>query len=298
MRSGKRVTRFFAALLALCMLPVGSALADPATPSATVTDVTINGTVGTQLVTQTVTITLQGDVAFRIGGSLPRITNAPEGIVQTVVASDGSRKMTISLMGTPLQTTSAPLSIVIPADAVSTNASITVTTNPNAKWSITGRLGTATPIGLVFNTSPLTKPPAAKETVSYVVNASKLNLRTAPTTKENNIIAQLKKGDKVEVIAIEKGWAEVDYADGLRYAAAKYLTPVNVDGTSTNAVGISTMTVTCRTLNIRAGAGTTYSKLGVLTRGDTVTVLEVSNGWAKIDLGNGKIGYVSTRYLA
>lgn len=47
-------------------------------------------------------------------------------------------------------------------------------------------------------------------------------------------------------------------------------------------------------LNVRSGAGTSYSIVGGLSKGTKVTVYEMSNGWARI--GNGQ--WVSAQYLA
>lgn len=50
-------------------------------------------------------------------------------------------------------------------------------------------------------------------------------------------------------------------------------------------------------LNVRSGAGTDYSRLGVLYAGNSVTVLEEANGWYKISYQDG-VGYVSTEYIS
>lgn len=55
--------------------------------------------------------------------------------------------------------------------------------------------------------------------------------------------------------------------------------------------------VTCRTLNVRAGAGTSYKIVGKLSRNTKVAVLETANGWSKISF-NGGTAYVSDKYLA
>ncbi|MGN1248686.1 MAG: SH3 domain-containing protein [Candidatus Spyradocola sp.] len=53
------------------------------------------------------------------------------------------------------------------------------------------------------------------------------------------------------------------------------------------------MYVTCRTLNVRSGAGTSYSKVGTLSRNAAVEVESVSGGWAKLTNGT----YVCYKYL-
>ena len=54
--------------------------------------------------------------------------------------------------------------------------------------------------------------------------------------------------------------------------------------------------VTCRTLNVRAGAGTNFEILGTLSRGTEVEILDVLNGWYKIEYLGGE-AYVSAAYI-
>ena len=51
-------------------------------------------------------------------------------------------------------------------------------------------------------------------------------------------------------------------------------------------------------LNVRSGMGTEYSKIGSVSYGEIVEVLDDSNaGWAKIKTSSGLEGYVSKDYL-
>ena len=50
-------------------------------------------------------------------------------------------------------------------------------------------------------------------------------------------------------------------------------------------------------LNLRKGAGTSYSVIKTLSKGTAVTVHSSNNGWSKISV-NGVEGYVSTSYLS
>lgn len=51
-----------------------------------------------------------------------------------------------------------------------------------------------------------------------------------------------------------------------------------------------------KALNVRSGAGTTYSVIGSLKNGQEVQVYEVKNGWCKIKYNNSH-GYVSSDYV-
>lgn len=56
---------------------------------------------------------------------------------------------------------------------------------------------------------------------------------------------------------------------------------------------------TTATLNLRSGAGTSYSSLGLMDEGESVTLLaSSSNGWIKVKAKSGKTGYCSTDFLA
>ena len=55
-------------------------------------------------------------------------------------------------------------------------------------------------------------------------------------------------------------------------------------------------TVTADSLNVRAGAGTSFSILGTLKGGDEVEVLKFNENWGKIDFG-GREGWISASYL-
>lgn len=56
-------------------------------------------------------------------------------------------------------------------------------------------------------------------------------------------------------------------------------------------------TVNTSVLNIRNGPSTDYNKIDKAYKGNVVQVLEKSNGWYKVKLTNGKIGWASGQYI-
>lgn len=63
------------------------------------------------------------------------------------------------------------------------------------------------------------------------------------------------------------------------------------------SIGQTQYQVTAKSgLNVRSGPGTDYSKLGAYTYGTIVTVMSISNGWAKVKY-SGKDAYLSAAYL-
>ena len=124
-------------------------------------------------------------------------------------------------------------------------------------------------------------------TSTYMVTASTLNVRTGPSTSYSKASYQLTSGELVEAVDIANGWAQL--SDG-NYVSAQYLMEVTTsdDGAAT------TMYVTCRTLNVRTGPSTSYSKVGTLSRGTSVEVVGTYGNWAKLSNGY----YVSLSYLS
>ena len=124
------------------------------------------------------------------------------------------------------------------------------------------------------------------------VTASSLNFRTGPSTSYS-IINVLMNGQKVEYISTSGSWLKVKYNGVTGYVHGDYVTKCTTDNSTTGTTKYVSASVG---LNVRSGAGTSYSKLGKLEYKEKVTVLSTSNGWSKINY-NGKTGYVDSSYL-
>ncbi|MBS7146866.1 MAG: SH3 domain-containing protein [Intestinibacter bartlettii] len=124
------------------------------------------------------------------------------------------------------------------------------------------------------------------------VTASSLNFRTGPSTSYS-IINVLMNGQKVEYISTSGSWLKVKYNGVTGYVHGDYVTKGTTDNSTTGTTKYVSASVG---LNVRSGAGTSYSKLGKLEYKEKVTVLSTSNGWSKISY-NGKTGYVDSSYL-
>ena len=125
------------------------------------------------------------------------------------------------------------------------------------------------------------------------VTASSLNFRTGPSTSYS-IINVLMNGQKVEYISTSGSWLKVKYNGVTGYVHGDYVTKGTTDNSTT---GTTKYVNTTSGLNVRSGAGTSYSVLGSLSKGTKVEVISTTNGWSKINY-NGSIGYVSSQYLS
>ena len=139
-------------------------------------------------------------------------------------------------------------------------------------------------------------------TVGVVQATTGLNVRSGAGTSYSKI-GTLYAGAKATALGSSNGWTKINYNGKTGYVSSTYLK--NIAGSSTsnsNSVSSSSTSATgtystTAGLNVRSGAGTSYSKIGTLTKGSLVKVLSCSsNGWTKINY-NGKTGYVSSSYL-
>lgn len=148
-------------------------------------------------------------------------------------------------------------------------------------------------------------------TVKSVTATANLNVRNGGSTS-NSVISYIRKGETVDVIGkASTGWYKVKLSNGVvGYASNKYLVESSGQssdqGSSTttdsnnsqNTTTIATLYSTAN-LNVRSGPSTSYSKIGFLSKGSTVSIVEYTNdNWVKVKLSNGKVGYCSRKYLS
>ena len=143
-----------------------------------------------------------------------------------------------------------------------------------------------------------------------IVTASALNVRSGPSTSYT-VTTKLYKGNKVTILETSNGWMKIKTSGGtIGWVSGSYLTTtvVNQPSTDSSTSQPSTdnstpqtsykATVNTDSLNMRKGAGTSYSIITKLSRGTVVDVLEsASNGWKKVKTSGGTIGWVSGRQL-
>ncbi len=106
------------------------------------------------------------------------------------------------------------------------------------------------------------------------------------------------EGNGGEKVARHKYALDDSYIVG--YGALKYETKEGTDysvfSLEEDSANPGKYIVTADSLNVRAGAGTSFSILGALKNGDEVEVLKFNENWGKIDF-KGKEGWISASYL-
>ena len=142
----------------------------------------------------------------------------------------------------------------------------------------------------------LVRPPEAQAATTsskagaVTTSSGKLNVRRQASSG-SSVVASLNKGSYITLISKSGSWWKVEYAKGkYGYCHADYITIVQ--GTPV------TVATSSGALNVRSGAGTSYSKVASLGKGEVVILLSTSNGWSRVLYHGTKTGYVSAQYLS
>lgn len=108
---------------------------------------------------------------------------------------------------------------------------------------------------------------------------SNVNLRKSP---DGAVIASIKSGTAVSVLAKEGDWCKVQLSDGqVGYVYASYV--------SENGY------VTTANVNLRSGKGTEYAIYFTIPKGTPIQVNGVGSQWSSVTV-NGQTGYISNKY--
>ena len=179
---------------------------------------------------------------------------------------------------------------------------LTVTDTSNSKWYKVKTPGGNT--GYV-STSYLKVASSSGTSLGTATTTDYLNLRKGAGTSYS-IVTTIAKGTKVTILEkTNSKWYKVKTSSNKTgYVSTEYLNIVSGDSSgssdsenSSSGTSLGTATTTDY-LNLRKGAGTSYSIVTTIAKGAKVTILEkTSSKWYKVKTSSNKTGYVSTEYL-
>ena len=134
-----------------------------------------------------------------------------------------------------------------------------------------------------------------------VVNADALNVRSSGSTS-SSIIGTLSKNSKVEILSTSNGWHKIKFNNGTGFVSAEFIS--NSTGTVTppesnspsHTVDGKIAIINADVLNVRSGAGTSYSVVTTVRYGSKLPIISYTNGWYNVKVGNTS-GYISGEYV-
>ena len=144
---------------------------------------------------------------------------------------------------------------------------------------------------LVLSLPVQTRAAAATSKAGAVTTSGgRLNVR-ANASIGAGVVATLNKGSYITLLSKSGDWWKVEYRKGqYGYCHKDYITIV--EGTPV------TVATQSGNLNVRSGAGTSYTAVASLPKGETVIRLTTTGSWSRILYHGTKTGYVSTQYLS
>ena len=122
------------------------------------------------------------------------------------------------------------------------------------------------------------------------VTAYQLNVRKE-ADPDSKSLTTLEKGDDVTILEVDGNWGKIEYKSG-KYGWIN-LNYVEMDKVYTTGDAV----VTASGLNVRKSGDEDSKVLTTLKRGDEVTILEVDDGWGKIEYKSGKYGWINLDYV-
>ena len=142
------------------------------------------------------------------------------------------------------------------------------------------------------------------KTIGTIVNCRvSVNVRKGASSSTTKI-GEAKKGAQYTVLAVESSWYKVQYTSTqVGYIHKDYISVKTVTETETPASSNQKVTiVNCKnSVNVRSGAGTSYSLIGTAPKNAQYQLLSTikvgSDTWYKVQYTSAKVGYIHGDYI-
>ncbi|MBQ3132614.1 MAG: SH3 domain-containing protein [Clostridia bacterium] len=150
------------------------------------------------------------------------------------------------------------------------------------------------------NTGGGTVSTGGKVTLTQGTSTANVNFRSGPSTSGTTIYGKITEGDTVDIIGQAGTWYYVVYQGRVGFVSGDY---INI--TATGTVGIQPVNssikaqacVTNSNVNLRTGPSTGYDKITQLSKGTSVTVYYVADGWCFAKCASG-YGFLFDEYVS
>ena len=123
-----------------------------------------------------------------------------------------------------------------------------------------------------------------------------LNMREEPNT-DSAIITSVKNGDTVTVLQKSGEWCRVSVNGQEGFMSTKFLAFQKAPVTPTGKVAVVNNPRDTQVLNLRASASLDAKVLDYYRNGVKVTILSAGDTWHKVQVEDGKIGFMMAKFL-
>jgi N-acetylmuramoyl-L-alanine amidase len=149
---------------------------------------------------------------------------------------------------------------------------------------------------------PQGKSVAATDSITNntgIVNGDTLNIRQEPSTS-SPVIGKLTYGTSVIIYSKQTNWLEVGFTNLRGWVRSEFIdsqSSADQPGLTPSKKSSMTGTVTANSLSVRSGASLNTPLLGSVSMGQSFTIIEEKNNWAKIEYKSGSFGWVAGWFL-
>lgn len=139
---------------------------------------------------------------------------------------------------------------------------------------------------------------ASNQTSAGVVNGDTLNVRSEPSSS-SPVIGKLINGTAVTIFTKQNSWLEIGFSNLKGWVNSEFIDSQtgptkDIPKKESNSVN---GTVTANSLSVRSSSSLNSTIVGTVNMGQTFTILEEHNNWAKIEYKSGSFGWIAGWYL-
>ena len=141
---------------------------------------------------------------------------------------------------------------------------------------------------------PTVSVPTDSLTTQVRVSASILNVRQEGSLAAAKI-GTVKKEDLLKKLEEKNGWAKVQLPNNqVGWISSQYVVPASASPTKplNNRV-----IVVAPVLNVRSGPGVNNQPISIVIKNEVLEKIEVRDNWVKVLLSNGRVGWVSSKFI-
>ncbi|WP_144547786.1 SH3 domain-containing protein [Bacillus sp. X1(2014)] len=130
------------------------------------------------------------------------------------------------------------------------------------------------------------------------VNADTLNMRQEPSAF-SPVVGKLTYGTNVTIYSKQDNWLEIGFSNLKGWVNSEFINDEATVSSTTETAQKSGMigTVTADSLSVRSSASLNSNAIGTVTMGQSFTIVEEMNNWAKIEYKSGSFGWVAGWFL-
>jgi N-acetylmuramoyl-L-alanine amidase len=142
---------------------------------------------------------------------------------------------------------------------------------------------------------PLDKGHAAGDTITIAEET--VNVRNGPGLSYQ-LVKKVNIGEKYTLIKEQDNWIEIQLSNGNKGWVANWVVTKNSNSASNTVKGSmkASAVATENQLRVRSGPGTSFRVIGLLNKGQELTVLEDNENWLKVKTDFGE-GWVTREYV-